>query len=369
MNLRIFLRVLNKNKWILLTFLLVGLASSALWLRTQPTTYQSAISIVANYSNTQAGSGQPTYFQYDNYYGTLVAQAFNASIPALLKNDGVVKEIYDKAGFDFSSLKNPGKYFRTTPKSQNVSEIRLEDKDRTKVNRLSNTLITVLQTKAKEFSETRGEGNLVLGIEGPTIMEVQTPVVIYGAILLIFFLTLGIIWALLSTYLQNETYDSDEIRQVVDLPYLGQLRLYQESKSNLLPYLTLREKILTVNQSTFSGVRIGFLGFDLAATNTIAKNIETYLREQQPTTIVDLTHTPPQVMTKKLIEMNKNTKEAQLVLFPSFLNPNLSLQAEHALDCRIVCLPLNGISRDALQSAKNLIVAKDKIPAYTLLYL
>ncbi len=329
MEFRHLLKAIRKEIGLFLTVILIGLVIGGTWLLLQPQKFSSAISVVANYENVSTGAAS-NYFQYNNYYGTMVANSFSDSIPGLLKNTGVVKAIFDRANVDFTKIQTPATFFTAVSKGKYVNEIRLSTQNQAQTEALSNTLITTLRQKADEFSQTSMEGKLQLGIDGPTINVEYPAYAIDAAVIVVFLLGLALLLVAMATYLKNETFEQREIESALSIKILSHVsNLHHLGDTPSLALLALHEQLVTrLKDHT---VTITFVGPDTEAINALRAQYE---------------HFFPMLGDKK------NTFSCTtLVLRHAVLS---DIQTLGKTSVVVIALPDSGVRRDLLQSLSTL---------------
>lgn len=361
MEFRDYLALMKHRRYMILLMLVITLGAGALLIYIRPERYQSMVSIVTNYQEMQTAQTKKQneeYFKYNNYYGTLIAESFNESISGLLKNSGVVQAVFEEAQLKLEDkeIRNPGKYFRSTAKSNHVTEIIFYADSCDEANDLSNALIVTLQEKANDFVISQGEGKLELGIEGPVIEKMKIPWILYLVILALVGLGFGIGLVMLLHYLADEVGSVDELTAVLDLPLLGQYHghnLADQDRHRQSSAMISDQLLLSQKQHQTS--LIGILGSDAKQAGDVLSLVHSELKQLVDTEISDLSNRSD----TKLADIKKHKAACKLVLLPQLFSQRQRSTLLDELDLLLIILPALGFKRDQLTDLKNLLAKLD----------
>lgn len=155
MELRDYLKLINKNKiifWVVVA--LCGL-SALVWTMSLPKTYLASTTFTVNKSSSISQKDSTTYL-FDNYYNIQSAGLFSQIVTTWFESPSLVTEIYQNAGIPVPNVsqKKLSKTFKAIREEPATINVNLTGTSKDELNKLLNSAATVLQEKTNDLSKS-----------------------------------------------------------------------------------------------------------------------------------------------------------------------------------------------------------------------
>ncbi|MFH1172897.1 MAG: Wzz/FepE/Etk N-terminal domain-containing protein [bacterium] len=163
MELKDYLRVLNKQKGMVIFLTILITLFAFIFAYFQPTVYDTSIAFTVNRTAKQ----QTADYQYDGYYAIQASNLFAQTIMSWLMTPSVLLEIYNQAGVDpnIGYLDKFASRFQTKKLSSQSVAVRFKERDEATADKIARSIINVMETKAVDLNQT-SEGDSLFKVVG-----------------------------------------------------------------------------------------------------------------------------------------------------------------------------------------------------------
>jgi capsular polysaccharide biosynthesis protein len=196
MELREYLSVVNKYKWLVIFISLVAALIAFLLSYFKPVVYDASLSFAVNRTNREVTD----QYQYDGYYAIQASDLVSQTVVSWFATPSVVKEIYNKAGVNpaFNSLDKYATLFQTKKYScQNIG-VKFTEKEEATAEKVAEATVEVVSTKVLELNKSADAKSLFEAVPSPAVILAVKPNVILNTVIA---LVAGLILSLLLVYI------------------------------------------------------------------------------------------------------------------------------------------------------------------------
>jgi capsular polysaccharide biosynthesis protein len=152
MNLKNYFEVIKRRKVFIVSFGAICGILSLIFSLTTPKSYEAVILLSVHRVNREKTAD----FQYDNYYAIQAAEYVGNTIVSLLEMPETILEIYKKAGWqdEMGDVYAAARKIKPKQISSHLVKVKLNDKNKEKVERLSGALADVIRNKISSIEVT-----------------------------------------------------------------------------------------------------------------------------------------------------------------------------------------------------------------------
>lgn len=196
-----YIQVVLRHKFtIVACIILCGLAA-LIYAYVKPQAFSSNISMSFHRVNKEATAD----YQYDNYYAGKAVEIVSNTVAGWLQTPNIVQEIYTEANVAPDDIYKDAKKFKPKQVSAHQVEMRLTNKNRQDLEKLSKAAVAIMKNKVASLEVTNEQKNAFDVIsEDPIITEVKYSPLMLTLIGLVAGLFVGIGLAFLWEYFREE---------------------------------------------------------------------------------------------------------------------------------------------------------------------
>lgn len=201
MELRDYLKVYWKQRWLIVVIVMVTTGTALLVASTRPVRIGVSISFAINRINREA----TTQYQYDGYYALQAADLFAQTVISWFSTPSVLLEVYQQGNIDpaIQSISNlPSRFTVRKYSAQNIV-VKYTESDQARAEKVAASLITVMASKASKMNQT-SEGKSLFEIVGgvPAIAPATPNLGLLVAVAAVLSFALGLFVAATRHYLR-----------------------------------------------------------------------------------------------------------------------------------------------------------------------
>jgi capsular polysaccharide biosynthesis protein len=200
MELKEYLKIIKKNRKLIIVVGIITAVSAFVFSVAQPVKYETSLSLAVIKDKTQSTDD----FKYDGYYAFQGSEIIADSIEQWLKSPGAVNKIYQKSEVnqDFKSIKSYTKKFTAKKMSSQQVEVRFRTNTREESEKISQAVMEVMNTKIEKLKEaSEQEISFSVSSENPVVIKSKPDAILNLIIGLISGLFVGIFFVFLRRYL------------------------------------------------------------------------------------------------------------------------------------------------------------------------
>lgn len=204
MELKDYLKIIGKFKFIFCTIVILCGVSALVWTKLQPKSYLASNTYTVNKASS-SNQKDVSFYLYDNYYNVQSAALFSQIVTTWFESPSLVKEVYQKAGLPVPSVsqKKLSKTFKAVRAEPATINVTITGTNKDELEKLLNSASNVLQSKADELSKN-GENIYELAKFSPVVTD-NSPNLLLNAIIGLFAgIFLGIIVTLGIEYFKED---------------------------------------------------------------------------------------------------------------------------------------------------------------------
>ena len=200
MELRQFLKIIQKNLILILILGFIFALGAGLYLKVKPLTYQVFFGITVS----QAGKDSTSDYQYDNYYSGQAIDLFSDSLEQFFKDRQLITEVYNEAGINLAdlSLRSRANLIKGRKMAPAYLSVTFSAKSPEEGAKLYQSLKTVFTAKVANLKGDQ-EVWYKLNFDEPLIIKNQWNPILVTIIAFILGIILGMFIALFRYYLKN----------------------------------------------------------------------------------------------------------------------------------------------------------------------
>lgn len=177
MELKDYLKIINKYRTVFLVAVLLILIVVVAFTFLMPAQYEAAASITVN-KHSQVEQEKANYYQYDDFYSIQAAGFFADTIANWVASPTTVYEIYTLAEEKVpakATLKSLAKTFKTKKQTNiNTIDISIRDRNKDKVDRLVGAAVSVVKNRTDELKRSASAEDFFTVVDAqPVIVKVE----------------------------------------------------------------------------------------------------------------------------------------------------------------------------------------------------
>ncbi len=193
MELKEYIKILQKEKKLLVGTILILLLSVALFSALKPDTYVTDLSLLVAKSGTQDTND----YKYSGYYAVQASETIADNISQWLKSGSVVNEIYSRAGAG-------GGFFKADKLSSQYVRLNYRTGDKESATKIAKAVESVIGEKLESLEKlSNGEISFKIILGGPLIVKSADNILLNDFLAVIAGLFLGIMFAFAKNYFSD----------------------------------------------------------------------------------------------------------------------------------------------------------------------
>lgn len=196
MELREYLFVVNKYKWLVVGISLVATLAAFFLSYFKPVVYDASLSFAVNRTNREVTD----QYQYDGYYAIQASDLVSQTLLSWFATPSVVEEIYTKANIkpNFNSLNEYATLFSTKKYSGQNIGVKFTEKERSVAEKVAQSTVSVISEKVLDLNKSADAKALFEAVPSPVVIVENKPNVLLNTLI---GLSVGLILGLFLAYL------------------------------------------------------------------------------------------------------------------------------------------------------------------------
>jgi capsular polysaccharide biosynthesis protein len=199
MELKEYLRIIKKDKGVIVKTIILTLAFTIAFSYLQKTSYESSVSLFIIKDGTQSTDE----FKYDGYYALQSGEIVADNLEKMLQSPQVVSEIYQTANIDsnFDKIKKYKKSFTAHKMSNQYVEVSFNSETRENAEKISKSITKTIQQKMEQ-AKSSSEDEVSFSIENnsPVIIKKEPDIALNSLVGIFSGFFLGMIIVLIKKY-------------------------------------------------------------------------------------------------------------------------------------------------------------------------
>ena len=196
-----YVEVVKKHKFTVVVVIILCGLFSLVYSFVKPQSFSSNISMSFYRVNREVTSD----YQYDNYYTGKAVEILTNTVLGWLETSNIIQEVYDEAGVVSDDIYKDTKKFKPKQISAHQIEVRVVNKNKGDLDKLSAAVVSVMDERVKKLEITSDNKNSFdVVAEEPIIVEIKYNPLMLLLIGLAAGLFLGIGVAFLWEYFREE---------------------------------------------------------------------------------------------------------------------------------------------------------------------
>lgn len=198
MEIKDYYLILKRNLWLIILITLLFALIAYIFTVTSKPSYQSSVAVEVDRIPSQNQADAP-YYQFDNYYSSVVAASLAGNLSEWLSSASTVTQIFEKAGYPLptSDIKGLSKIFTMGKKGETSSVISAtySSDDREQAEKIILAASDTLKDKVDGYNKADSSAKFLIRADQPVVVEVpkQTILNLVVAAFLGFIISLGIV--------------------------------------------------------------------------------------------------------------------------------------------------------------------------------
>ncbi len=176
MELREYLAIFNRAKWVIIVGTIVVVVLTFLVIKLSKTQYDSTMTITVGYQRP-VQQGNVGYFLYDDYYSMQSSGLFATTVASWMQSPNIVQAIYAQAGITLPKVRNAsqlGKIFTVSQSQQSTTDtVTLRGPDKNQSEKLLSAASQVLEQQTNNLNNNQKNNQFILQITQPSSTKIE----------------------------------------------------------------------------------------------------------------------------------------------------------------------------------------------------
>lgn len=202
MELRDYIHVYWKQRWIIIGLVLVACVTAAVVAQTRPIQTGVSVSYAINRTNRVA----TTQYEYDGYYALQASDLFAQTVVSWFSTPSFLQEVYQQANLDpeIQSLNSlPSRFSVRKYSAQNIV-VRFNERNEERAKGVAQYLGSVMEKKAESLNQSSDGKSLFAIVAGvPVIAPARPNMALILGVTAVLSFALGLFYAAARQYMRN----------------------------------------------------------------------------------------------------------------------------------------------------------------------